>query len=56
MRVWPYLLIEPDGDLTFINKVDIDGMRGCHLSTDEKGKYLFVAGYHDGKSYCSAYP
>lgn len=41
--------IEPDGDLTFINKVDIDGMRGCHLSTDEEGKYLFVAGYHDGK-------
>ena len=41
--------IAPDGDLTFINKVDIDGMRGCHLSTDEEGKYLFVAGYHDGK-------
>lgn len=41
--------IEPDGDLTFINKVDIDGMRGCHLSTDQEGKYLFVAGYHDGK-------
>lgn len=41
--------IAPDGDLTFINKVDIDGMRGCHLSTDQDGKYLFVAGYHDGK-------
>lgn len=41
--------IEPDGDLTFINKVNIDGMRGCHLSTDQIGKYLFVAGYHDGK-------
>ena len=41
--------IEPDGDLTFINKVGIDGMRGCHLSTDTKGKYLYVAGYHDGK-------
>lgn len=41
--------IAPDGDLTFINKVDIDGMRGCHLSTDEEGKYLYVAGYHDGK-------
>ena len=40
--------IEPDGDLTFINKVGIDGMRGCHLSTDTKGKYLYVAGYHDG--------
>lgn len=41
--------VAPDGDLTFLNKVDIDGMRGCHLSTDEEGKYLFVAGYHDGK-------
>ena len=29
--------IDPDGDLTFINKVDIDGMRGCHLSTDKEG-------------------
>ena len=41
--------IDPDGDLTFINKVDIDGMRGCHLSTDKEGKYLYVAGYHDGR-------
>ena len=41
--------IEPDGDLTFINKVGIDGMRGCFLSTDVDGKYLYVAGYHDGK-------
>lgn len=41
--------IDSDGDLTFINKVDIDGMRGCHLSTDKEGKYLYVAGYHDGK-------
>ena len=36
--------IDSDGDLTFINKVDIDGMRGCHLSTDKEGKYLYVAG------------
>ena len=41
--------IEPVGDLTFINKVGIDGMRGCFLSTDVDGKYLYVAGYHDGK-------
>lgn len=41
--------IEENGDLTLINKVDIDGMRGCHLSVDDKGKYLFVGGYHDGK-------
>lgn len=41
--------IMPDGDLTPINKVDINGMRGCHMSVDLDGKYLFVAGYHDGK-------
>ena len=38
------------GDLTSINKVGIDGMRGCFLSTDQQGKFLFVAGYHDGKA------
>ena len=41
--------IAPNGDLKSINQVDIDGMRGTHLSTDYQGKYLFVAGYHDGK-------
>lgn len=41
--------IQPDGDLEYMNKVDIDGMRGCYLSVDQTGKYLFVAGYHDGK-------
>lgn len=41
--------IKPDGDLEPINKVDIDGMRGCYLSVDDNGKYLFVGGYHDGK-------
>lgn len=40
---------EKDGDLKFINQVGIDGMRGCYLSVDKTGKYLFVAGYHDGK-------
>lgn len=38
-----------DGDLKYINKVGIDGMRGCYLSVDADGKYLFVAGAHDGK-------
>ena len=28
--------IAPDGDLTFINKVDIDGMRSYHLSTTKR--------------------
>lgn len=41
--------ILPDGDLKPINQVDIKGMRGTHLATDRMGKYLFVAGYHDGK-------
>ena len=41
--------IKPDGDLELINKVGIDGMRGCYLCVDDTGKYLFVAGYHDGK-------
>ena len=38
-----------DGDLKYINAVGIDGMRGCYLSVDAEGKYLFVAGAHDGK-------
>lgn len=41
--------IQPDGDLYAVNHADINGMRGCHLSTDLDGRYLFVAGYHDGK-------
>ena len=43
------LKIEKNGDLTPINKVNIEGMRGCYLSTDVSGKFLFVGGYHDGK-------
>lgn len=42
-------IAEADGDLTLINKVGIDGMRGCYLSVDKTGRYLFVGGYHDGK-------
>ena len=41
--------VMPDGDLRPINEIDINGMRGCHMSVDLDGKYLFVAGYHDGK-------
>ncbi len=41
--------IDANGDLTRINSINIDGMRGCFLSTDETGKYLAVSGYHDGK-------
>ena len=41
--------ILPDGDLEVINHAGINGMRGSYLSTDYEDKYLFVAGYHDGK-------
>lgn len=38
-----------DGNLETINHATINGMRGCYLSTDYQDKFLFVAGYHDGK-------
>lgn len=41
--------IEPDGELTALGSASINGMRGCYLSTDYEDKFLFVAGYHDGK-------
>lgn len=41
--------ILPDGGLEEINKGPINGMRGCYISTDYEDKFLFVAGYHDGK-------
>ncbi|PXV85706.1 6-phosphogluconolactonase [Lachnotalea glycerini] len=41
--------ILPDGNLKPINIASIEGMRGCYLETDSLDKYLFVAGYHDGK-------
>lgn len=43
------LSIDENGDLTPVNHVGIDGMRGCFLSTNLEGDKLFVAGYHDGK-------
>lgn len=38
-----------DGGLECINRALINGMRGCYLSTDYEDKFLFCAGYHDGK-------
>ncbi len=38
-----------NGSITRINSANIRGMRGCHLSIDKEGKYIFVSGYHDGK-------
>lgn len=41
--------ILPDGGLERLNAAKINGMRGCHLSTDINDKFIFVSGYHDGK-------
>lgn len=41
--------IKKDGTLSLINEASINGMRGCYLSTDYEDKFLFCAGYHDGK-------
>lgn len=41
--------ILPDGGLERINMASTNGMRGCYLSTDYDDKFLFCAGYHDGK-------
>ena len=41
--------IKEDGGLETINMGSINGMRGCYVSTDYEDKYIFVAGYHDGK-------
>lgn len=43
------LEILPDGGLKPINQVGIEGMRGCYLSADKNGRFLYVGGYHDGK-------
>lgn len=41
--------IGKDGALSNLGKASINGMRGCYLSTDYEDKFLFTAGYHDGK-------
>ena len=42
--------IHENGSITRLNMANIRGMRGCQLSVEPEGKYLFVSGYHDGKS------
>ncbi len=42
--------ILPDGTLDKINRVGINGMRGCHVSLTKDDKFIFVAGYHDAKA------
>ena len=41
--------ILPDGSLKELNAASINGMRGHYLSTDYEDRFLFVAGWHDGK-------
>ncbi|HIZ44628.1 MAG TPA: lactonase family protein [Firmicutes bacterium] len=41
--------IQPDGDLQYMGTATIRGMRGCHISTNRIGSYMFISGYHDGK-------
>ncbi len=38
-----------DGDLELMNEKWIGGMRGCYVDVDNKNRYLFVGGYHDGR-------
>ncbi|RZT02489.1 lactonase family protein [Cuneatibacter caecimuris] len=39
-----------NGNLRHLNTAGIKGMRGCYVSTDKRNRYIFVAGYHDGKA------
>lgn len=48
MGVKGFRIIE-GGMLEEINAASVNGMRGCYLSTDYADRFLFVAGYHDGK-------
>ena len=41
--------IDENGDLTKINQAWIGGMRACYVEIDTKDRYLFLAGFHDGK-------
>ncbi|MCF0127341.1 MAG: lactonase family protein [Pseudobutyrivibrio sp.] len=41
--------IQKDGSLQFLNLEWIGGMRGCYLRADSQRRFLFVAGYHDGR-------
>lgn len=41
--------IDDNGDIELVNLGSINGMRACHISVDKADKYIFTAGYHDGK-------
>lgn len=40
---------EDDGSLTYLNTKSIGGMRGCYIVIDSESRYVFVAGFHDGR-------
>ena len=44
-----YEINPASGELKILGHGSINGMRGCYLSTDYNDRFLFVAGYHDGK-------
>lgn len=39
----------PNGDLSYMNTKSIGGMRGCHMCIDKGRRFVFVAGFHDGR-------
>lgn len=41
--------VDNDGNLVKINQEWIGGMRGCDLEIDSQNRFLFVAGFHDGR-------
>lgn len=41
--------ILPDGNLEYLNRHSVQGLRPCYLQTDSKNQYLVSAGYYDGK-------
>ena len=41
--------ILPNGDLEYLNRHSVQGLRPCYLQVDSQNKYLISAGYYDGK-------
>ena len=41
--------ILPDGDLEYLNRHSVQGLRPCYLQVDSKNEFLVSSGYYDGK-------
>ncbi|MEE1242507.1 lactonase family protein [Frisingicoccus sp.] len=41
--------ILPNGDLEYLNRHSVQGLRPCYLQVDSKNEYLVSSGYYDGK-------